>query len=135
MLLETLKAANHPMCVFNSQSVDDYNKRQLQAKQPLEPIDKKWQYVYYIVACVRFGEPQKRSTGIRCNQRHLALGCNAKLTISYDRKLQCLVVRQCELQHNHWISCGIMKHYTSNRKLSAVEQLELNKLLMLTNSY
>jgi len=36
MLLETLKAANHPIRVFNSQSVDDYNKRRLQAKQPLE---------------------------------------------------------------------------------------------------
>ena len=26
-LLDTLKAANHPMCLFNSQSMDDCNKR------------------------------------------------------------------------------------------------------------
>jgi len=130
-LLDTLKATNHPMRVFNSQSVDDYNKRRLQAKEPLEPIDKKWKYVYYVIACVHFGAPRKRSTGIRCKQRHLAIGCSAKVTISYDRKLQCLVVRQCELQHSHRISCEIMKHYTSSRKLSTPEQLELNELLVL----
>ena len=111
--------------------MDDYNKRRLQAKEPLEPIDRKKQYAYYVIACVHFGQPQKRSTGVRCKQKYLALGCGVKLIISYDRKLQCLVVRQCELQHNHRIGCEAMKHYTSSRKLSTQEQLELNELLML----
>jgi len=75
-LVDTLKAANHPMRVFNSQSIGDYNKRRLQAKEPLEPNDKKWQYAYYVIGCVHFGQPRRMSTGVRCKQRHLALGCN-----------------------------------------------------------
>jgi len=39
-----------------------------------------------IIACVHFGQPRKRSTGVTFKQRHLALGCSAKLTVSFDRK-------------------------------------------------
>ena len=70
-ILSKLKAFNHPMRVFNSQSVEDYNNRLAKAKEPLEPIDGKWKFVYYVIACVHFGQPRKRSNGIRCNQRHL----------------------------------------------------------------
>ena len=62
-LLSKLKAFNHPMRVFNSQSVEDYNNRRAKAKKPLEPID-----AYYVIACVHFGQPRQRSKGIRCNQ-------------------------------------------------------------------
>ena len=71
-LLKKLRAYNHPMRVFNSQSVDDYNKRRAKARVPLEPIDSKWKFVYYVIARVHFGQPRKKSKGIRCNQRHLA---------------------------------------------------------------
>ena len=103
----------------------------MKAKVPLEPIDSRWQFAYYAIACVHFGQPRKRSNGIRCNQRHLALGCTAKLTTSYDRKFQCLVLRNCTLQHNHEIGSAVIKHYASNRKLSMQEQLELNEVLEL----
>ena len=83
-LLRKLRAYNHPMRVFNSQSVDDYNKRRAKARVPLEPIDSKWKFTYYVIACVHFGQPRKRSKGIRCNQRHLAIKCTAKITISYE---------------------------------------------------
>ena len=103
----------------------------MKAKVPLEPIDSRWQFAYYAIACVHFGQPRKRSNGIRCNQRHLALGCTAKLTISYDRKFQCLVLRNCTLQHNREIGSAVIKHYASNQKLSMQEQLELNEVLEL----
>ena len=72
-LLSKLKTFNHPMRVFNSQSVEDYNNRRAKAKKPLEPIDDKWKFAYYVIACVHFGQPRQRSNGIRCNQRHLAI--------------------------------------------------------------
>ena len=66
-LMDKFKAAGHPMCVFNSQSVEEYNRRRVKAKVPLEPIDSQWQFAYYAIACVHFGQPRKRSSGIRCN--------------------------------------------------------------------
>jgi len=114
-LLDKLKVCNHPMHVFNTQSIDDYNKKRAKAKTPLEPVDSKWKFTYYVLGCVHFGQPRKRSNGIRCNQRHLAMQCSAKITISYDRKFGCLVLKHCTLEHNHRISSEIMKHYASNR--------------------
>ena len=37
-LLGKFKASGHPMRVFNSQSVEEYNRRRVKAKIPLEPI-------------------------------------------------------------------------------------------------
>ena len=124
-LLSKLKAFNHPMRVFNSQSVEDYNRR-AKAKKPLEPID-----AYYVIACVHFGQPRQRSNGIRCNQQHLAIQCTAKITISYDREFKCLVLKHCTLEHNHQMGSEIMKHYASNRRLSIQEQQELDEVLQL----
>ena len=129
-LLSKLKAFNHPMRMFNSQSIEDYN-RCAKAKEPLEPIDGKWKFAYYVIACVHFGQPWKRSNRIRCNQRHLAIQCTAKITISYDREFKCLVLKHCTLEHNHRISSEIMKHYASNRRLSIQEQHELDEVLQL----
>ena len=39
------KASDHPMRVFNSQSVEDYNKRLVKAKV-------RWKFVYYAIACM-----------------------------------------------------------------------------------
>lgn len=86
VLLEELKAkSNHPLRVFNSQSVEEYNTRRAKAKVPLDPVDKKWQYTYYSLRCVHYGEARKRSKGVRPNQRHFAMNCPVKLIISYDR--------------------------------------------------
>ena len=111
-LMDKFKACGHPMHVFSSQSVEEYN----------------------VIAYVYFGQCHKRSNGIRYNQRHLALGCTAKLTISYDRKFQCLVLRNCTLQHNHEISSAVIKRYASNHKLSMQEQVKVNQVLELTNN-
>ena len=43
-MIDDLSAHNHPLHVFNSQTVEEYNKRRAKAKQPLEPIDNKWRY-------------------------------------------------------------------------------------------
>ena len=126
-----LKASNHPLRVFNSQSVEECNKRLAKAKQPLEPIDKKWRYTYYCVRCVHYGEGRRRSKGVRPNQRHLALNCSAKLTISYDRAARCLVVRECLLNHNHRIGSEVLEQYASNRRLSLKQQHKVNEVLRL----
>ena len=41
-MIDGLKTKNHPLRVFNSQTVEECNKRRAKAKHPLEPIDKKW---------------------------------------------------------------------------------------------
>ena len=89
-MIDDLKAHNHPLRVFNSQTVEECNKRRAKAKQPFEPIDKKWRYTYYSVRCVHYGQGRRRSKGVRPNQRHLSLNCPAKLTVSYDRVAGCL---------------------------------------------
>lgn len=134
-LLDRLKASNHPLRVFNSQTVDECNNRRAKSKQPLEPIDKKWRYTYYSVKCVHYGQSRHRSKGVRPNQRHLALNCPVKLTISYDRATRCLVLRECLLDHNHRIGCEIIEQYASSRRLSrrlsSKEQHEVNEMLSL----
>ena len=130
-LLDTLKSANHPVRVFNSQSVNEYNKRRAKAKIPLAPVDKKWKYTYYSVRCVHYGQGRYRSKGVRPNQRHLALSCPAKVTISYDRVAGCLVLRECQLQHNHRIGSAVMEQYPSSRRLGLDERQSVNELLRL----
>ena len=55
-MINQLKASNHPLRVFNSQTVEECNKRRAKAKQPLEPIYNKWRYTYYSVRCVHYGQ-------------------------------------------------------------------------------
>ena len=43
-MINALKLHNHPLCVFNSQAVEERNKCRAKAKQTLDPIDKNWQY-------------------------------------------------------------------------------------------
>ena len=81
---EKLKEHHHPLRVFNSQSAQDYNRKRVNAKNPKPPVDcQKIRYTYYSVRCVHYGDP--RSSGIRPNQRSFAKGCQAKVTLSYDR--------------------------------------------------
>ena len=51
---------NHPLRVFNSQSVKEANQRRLKAKNPCEPIDEKWKYAYYGVKCVHSHSGNRR---------------------------------------------------------------------------
>ena len=37
-LLDKLEASGHPIRVFNSQSIEDYNRKRVKAKVPLESI-------------------------------------------------------------------------------------------------
>ena len=37
-IVNQLKSNRHPICVFNSQTVEDYNKMRLKAKIPLKPV-------------------------------------------------------------------------------------------------
>ena len=90
-MINALKLHNHPLHVFNSQTVEECNKCCVKAKQPLEPINKKWRYTYYSVRCVHYGKGRRRSKEVRPNQRNLVLNCHAKLKISYDRVAGCLV--------------------------------------------
>ena len=81
------KEHHHPLRVFNSQSAQDYNRKRVNAKNPKPPVDcQKIRYTYYSVRCVHYGEPRSsRGSGIRPNQRSFSKGCQAKVTLSYDR--------------------------------------------------
>ena len=54
------------------------------------------------------------------------LGCQAKITLIYNKGLNCLVVRECDLHYNHRRGEEIYRHYPSARRLSKDEKKEWN---------
>ena len=72
---------------------------------------------------------RNQSHGIRPNQRHFSLNCPVKVTVSFDRKVNKLVVRECSLEHNHWIGLEIMMHYPTHQRLSNAESKEIKRVL------
>ena len=97
MLSMSLKGGNHPFWVFNSQTWKNYNEKRSGRKYSTDPVDvTKFEYTYYSVRCVHYGEARSRGKGLRPNQHHFPMGCQAKITASYD-KLCTLMDLQCVL--------------------------------------
>ena len=81
------KDGHHPLRVYNSQKGEDYNRKRLSRKYPVEPVDvSKFQYTYYSVRCVHYGQPRRRGKGLRPVQRSFSFGCQAKITLVYNIK-------------------------------------------------
>ena len=121
----------HPLRVFNSQTAEDYNKKQLLLKVAGQTVDpNQFKYTYYCVRCVHYGTPHYRGKAIspRPLQRFFAMECKAKVTITYSKISKCLVVKECNLHHNHRIGPEILKHYPSARRLSVEEKQHVNNL-------
>ena len=77
---------NHLLRVYNSQRVEDYNRKQSGLKYAGQLADvSKFRYTYYSMRCAHYGDPRPRSKGIRPVQRCFAMGCQAKITLSYSR--------------------------------------------------
>ena len=75
------KQGYHPFRVFNSQTGKDYNRKRATKKYSSQLIDpSQFEYTYYSVRCVHYGDSRSRSKGLRPNQRHFSLGCQAKIT-------------------------------------------------------
>ena len=122
----------HPLRVFNSQTAEDYNKKQLLLKVAGQTVDpNQFKYTYYCVRCVHYGTPRYRGKAIspRPLQRSFAMECKAKVTITYSKISKCLVVKECNLHHNHRIGPEILKHYPSARRLSVEEKQHVTDLL------
>jgi len=119
----------HPFRVFNSQTGKDYNKKRTNGKDVIDPSQ--FQYTYYTVRCVHYGEARSRSKGIRPNQRHFSMGCQAKITVSYDKVRRCLRVNECNLEHCHRIGETIFQHYPTNRRLNREEQNDVEEMVQL----
>ena len=49
--------------------------------------------------------------------------------MSFDRKVNKLVVRECSLEHNHRIGLEIMMHYPTHQRLSNAESKEIERVL------
>ena len=78
-MVNQLKSNRHPIRVFNSQTVEDCNKKRLKATIPLKPVDEWWCYTYYSIRCVHYGQPRRRSKGIRPTRHHFAINWPFKL--------------------------------------------------------
>ena len=63
------------------------------------------------------------------NQRHFC--CPVKVTVSFDRKVNKSVVRECSLEHNHRIGMENMMHYPTHRRLTNAESKEIEGVLKL----
>lgn len=69
--------------------------------------------------------------GLRPVQRSFSFGCQAKITFTYSKPDNCLVLKECNLEHNHRIGKEIYRHYPSARKLSKDEEKEVTDILSL----
>ena len=110
--------------MYNSQKGEDYNRKRLSCKYV-----SKFQYTYYSVRCVHYGQPRRRGKGLRPIQRPFSFGCQAKTTLAYNKRLNCVVVRECELHHNHRTGEEIYRHYPSARRLSKDEEKDITEIL------
>ena len=126
------KKGFHLFHVFNSQSGKDYNRKRANKKCSDEVIDEsKFQYTYYSVRCVHYGVARSRSKGLRPNQRHFSLGCEAKITVSYDRLSKRLAVTEFNLVHNHRVGEAIFQHHPIARRLSKEEEKDIKEIIQL----
>ena len=56
--------------------------------------------------------------------------CQAKITASYDKLQNKIVVREADIKHNHRTGSDVVQHYPSSR-LNKVEQKEVEEIIRL----
>ena len=134
--LDLLKKEDcHPFHVFNSQSGKDYNTKRACKKYSNELFDvSQFEYTYYSVRCVHYGEARSRSKGVRPNQCHFSLSCEAKITVLHNRFRKKLIVTECKLDHNHHIGESIYQHYPNARRLTREEEQDVKEIMQLRPS-
>ena len=59
------------------------------------------------------------------------MGCEAKITVSYDRQNKRLAVTECNLVHNHYLGEAIFQHYPAARRLSKEEEKDVKEIVQL----
>lgn len=60
----------------SGQTGKNYNLKRLSRKYSSDPVDiSKFEYTYYSVRCVHYGDARSRGKGLRPNQRHFSMGC------------------------------------------------------------
>ena len=127
---ELKKGGNHPFRVFNSQTGKNYNEKRSGRKYSTDPVDvTKFEYTYYSVRCVHYGEARSRGKSLHSNQRHFPMGCQAKITASYDKLQNKIVVREADIKHNHRTGSDVVQHYPSSRRLNKAEQKEVEEII------
>ena len=57
------------------------------------PVVTEFEYTYYSVRCVHYGEARSLGKGLCPDQRHFPMGCQAKITASYNKLQNKIVVR------------------------------------------
>ena len=62
------------------------------------------------------------------------MGCQAKITITYDRLKKKLTVSECNLHHNHRIGETIFQHYPAARRLNKEEEQDVKEIMQLRPS-
>ena len=93
---ELKKSGSHPFRVFNSQTGKNYNMKRVGRKYSTDLVDiTKFEYTYYSVRCVHYGDVRSRDKGLRPNQRHFPMGYQAKITASYDKLLWLICTGIC----------------------------------------
>jgi len=126
------KEGHHPFHVFNSQTGKDYNQKRAGKKFSNEVTDtSKFEYTYYSVRCVHYNETRSCSKGLHPNQCNFSLGCEAKITVTYDRLRKKLNVIECNLDHNHCIGESIVQHYPTARRLNKEEEQDVKEIMQL----
>ena len=79
--------------------------------------------------CAHYGEARSRGKGLRPNQHHFPMGCQAKITASYDKLQNKMVIRELDIKHNHRTGSDVVQHYPFARRLSKAEQKEVEEII------
>ncbi|XP_067870466.1 uncharacterized protein [Heterodontus francisci] len=95
-------------------------------------IPSRFRYASVRLCCVHYGQPRIRSTGVRPNQRYLALGCEAFISVKFDTIKIKLCVSSYHLVHTgHVLDPECLRFYARRRQLNQDERQKVEELVKL----
>ncbi|XP_067912888.1 zinc finger SWIM domain-containing protein 3-like [Heterodontus francisci] len=95
-------------------------------------IPSRFKYASVKLYCVHYGQPRIRSTGVRPNQRYLAMGCEAFITVKFDTFKNRLCITDYRLVHTgHVLVPECLRIYVRRRQLNQDERQKIEELVKL----
>ncbi|XP_041030544.1 uncharacterized protein LOC121269736 isoform X1 [Carcharodon carcharias] len=95
-------------------------------------VPSRFKYASVKLHCVHYGQPRIRSTGVRPNQRYLAMGCKAFITVKFVGSKNRLCVTAYHLVHTgHVLDPQRLHFYARRRQLNQDERKKVEELVKL----
>ncbi|XP_067866046.1 zinc finger SWIM domain-containing protein 3 [Heterodontus francisci] len=92
----------------------------------------RFKYASVRLCCVHYGQPRIRSTGVRPNQRYLALGCEVLISVKFNTTKNKLCVSSYHLVHTgHVLHPECLRFHARRRQLNHDERQKVEELVKL----